>query len=76
MSDEITSNAEVLVTICVTSARNMEVEKKRFNDVFFPAQTGPTHHGQEVFKSEILSSSATHIVNGSERCGAKGFTAA
>jgi len=35
LSDEITSNAEVLVTICVTSARNMEVEKKSFNDVFF-----------------------------------------
>ena len=33
---------------------------------FFPAKSGPTHHGQEVFKSEILSSSAAHIVNGRE----------
>ena len=35
LSGEITSNAEVLVSICVTSARNMEVEKKSFNDVVF-----------------------------------------
>ena len=49
LSDEITSNAEVLVSICITNARNMEVEKKRFNDVFFPAQSVPTHRGQGVF---------------------------
>jgi len=35
LSDEITSNAEVLVSICITNARNMGVEKKSFNDVFF-----------------------------------------
>ena len=34
-SGEITSNAEVLVSICINNARNMEVEKKSFNDVFF-----------------------------------------
>ena len=66
LSGEITSNAEVLVSICITSARNTWVENKSFNDVFFPAKSGPTHHGQEVFKSEIQSSSAAHFVNGSE----------
>ena len=50
LSGEITSNVEVLVSICITNARNMEVEKKRFNDVFFPAQSVPTHRGQGVFK--------------------------
>ena len=63
----MTSNTEVLVSICITSDRNMEVEKKCFNDVFFLHSLFPLTVVKECsMNSEILSSSAAHIVNGSE----------
>ena len=67
LSGEITSNAEVLVSICITSARNMGVEKKSFNDVFFLHRLVPLTTAKECsVKSKILSSSAAHIMTGSE----------
>jgi len=65
LSGEITSNAEVLVSICITSARNMGVEQKSFNDVFFSFTVlshSPWSRSVQM-KSEILSSSAALLLS-------------